>query len=116
MLIDCGQCEFRKVACGDCLVTVLPDNGSRSVQGSTDQKREKDVSNSKDGAAKANIAPARPRRDGAASGRDLPGGGPRRQALGALELRALGALAAADLVPPLRFRPVRKVTREVVAL
>ena len=37
-------------------------------------------------------------------------------ALGALELRALGALAAADLVPPLRFRPVRKVTREVVAL
>jgi hypothetical protein len=23
MLIDCGQCEFRAVACGDCLVTVL---------------------------------------------------------------------------------------------
>ena len=52
-----------------------------SVQGSMDQKRKKDVSNSKDGAAKANIAPARPRRDSAASGGDLPGGGPRRQAL-----------------------------------
>ena len=26
MVIDCSQCEFHPVACGDCLVTVLLEN------------------------------------------------------------------------------------------
>lgn len=67
MLIDCGQCELREMACGDCLVTALPGRGRSSG-----------------GAAAAG-----------------------RWALGAQELRALSVLAAAGLVPPLRFRPVQ---------
>ncbi len=117
MLIDCGQCEFRKVACGDCLVTVLLENGSRGVHGGSGQKRQKDVSNSKGGPVQANNASGRRRAagSGAAAG-DPPDGAARREAFGALELRALGTLAAAGLVPPLRYRPARKVTREIVAL
>ena len=121
MLIDCGQCEFRKVACGDYLVTVLLENGSRGVHGSPGQKRKKDVRNSKGGAVQpnavqANSAAARRRAAGAGAAADLPDGAARREAFGALELRALGTLAAAGLVPPLRYRPARKVTREIVAL
>ena len=116
MLIDCGQCEFRKVACGNCLVTVLLENGSRGVHGSPGQKRKKGVSNSKGDAVQANSASARRRAAGSAAGADLPDGAHRREAFGALELRALSTLAAAGLVPPLRYRPVSKVTREIVAL
>jgi hypothetical protein len=72
MLIDCGRCELREMACGDCLVTALPGRGG-------------------DGGARA----------------------ARRQALGAQELRALSVLAAAGLVPPLRFRPARVTRPEV---
>jgi hypothetical protein len=116
MLIDCGQCEFHKVACGDCLVTVLLDNGSHSVHSRAGLKRKKDVSNAKGGPAQANTASGRRRTAGSGAGRDLPDGAPRVEAFGALELRALGTLAAAGLVPPLRYRPARKVTREIVAL
>ena len=79
MLIDCSQCELRELACGDCLVTALPDRGADSG-----------------GAA-------------AAAG---------RWALGAQELRALSTLAAAGLVPPLRFRPAQAMKPEnvIVAL
>ena len=116
MLIDCRQCEFRKVACGDCLVTVLLENGSRGVHGSPDQKRKKDVSNSKGDPAQPNTSSGRRRTAGSGAGRDLPEGAPLVEAFGALELRALGTLAAAGLVPPLRYRPAGKVTREIVAL
>jgi hypothetical protein len=60
MLLDCGQCELRELACGDCLVTALHQGGGPAA----------------------------------------------RLALGARELQALSALAAAGLVAPLRFRPV----------
>ena len=77
MLIDCGRCELRELACGNCLVTALPGRGEDSG-----------------GAAAAG-----------------------RRALGAQELRALSALAAAGLVPPLRFRPaVTKPGNVIVAL
>jgi hypothetical protein len=77
MLIDCSRCELRELACGDCLVTALPDGGADSG-------------------------------DGEAAG---------RRALGAQELRALSALAAAGLVPPLRFRPAAtKPGNVIVAL
>ena len=66
MVIDCGRCELRERACGECLVTVLADTG--------------------DDGNHTRSAPS--------------------FALGAEELRALGALAAAGMVPPLRFRPV----------
>jgi hypothetical protein len=116
MLIDCGQCEFHKVACGDCLITALLDNGSHSVHSGRGQKRKKDVSNSKGDPAQADTASGRRHAAGPGAGRELPGGAPRIDAFGALELRALGTLAAAGLVPPLRYRPVGKVTREIVAL
>ncbi len=116
MLIDCGQCEFRKIACGDCLVTVLLENGSRGVHGSPAQKRKKDVSNAKGAPVQANSASARRRAAGSAVGGDVPDGAPRREAFGARVLRALNTLAAAGLVPPLRYRPARKVTCEIVAL
>ncbi|HYZ52014.1 MAG TPA: hypothetical protein VE733_00680 [Streptosporangiaceae bacterium] len=74
MLIDCGRCELRELACGDCLVTALPDRGGDSG-----------------GAAAAG-----------------------RRALGAQELRALSVLAAAGLVPPLRFRPAQVTKPETV--
>src|SRR5512142_534140 len=109
MLIDCGQCEFHKVACGDCMVTVLLDNGSHSVHSREGQKRKKDESNSKGGPAQANTASGRRRAAGSGAGRDLPAGAPRIEAFGALELRALGTLATAGLVPPLRYRPAGKV-------
>jgi hypothetical protein len=64
MLIDCGRCELRELACGDCLVTALHEG-------------------------------------------DTPAA---RQALGARELQALSALAAAGLVPPLRYRPAPPAT------
>jgi hypothetical protein len=78
MLIDCSRCELRELACGDCLVTALPDRGADSDSGP-------------------------------------PAG---RRALGAQELRALSTLAAAGLVPPLRFRPaqVTKPENVIVAL
>jgi hypothetical protein len=69
MVIDCGRCELRERACGDCLVTALAGPGQED-------------------------RPGRPER---------PGG---RLALGAQELQALSALAAAGMVSPLRFRPV----------
>ena len=69
MLIDCGRCELRELACGDCLVTALHEG-------------------------------------------DTPAG---RQALGARELQALGALAAAGLVPPLRYRPAPPAGRSTSA-
>jgi len=62
MLIDCGRCELRGAACGDCAVTALLECGQ------------------------------------------APGGD---RALGAREMRALSVLAAAGMVPPLRFRPAR---------
>jgi hypothetical protein len=78
MLIDCSRCELRELACGDCLVTALPDRGAESG-----------------GAAAAG-----------------------RWALGAQEMRALSTLAAAGLVPPLRFRPAQAMKPEnvIVAL
>lgn len=69
MVIDCGRCELRERACGECLVTVLAGHGEAGHQGSS-------------------------------------AGPVSSLALGAQELRALGALAAAGMVPPLRFRPV----------
>jgi hypothetical protein len=80
MVIDCAQCEFRRVACGDCLVTVLMENGA---DGKARNRHGKDN-----------------RRSGA-------GVGPGRRALGAQDLRALSALAAAGMVPPLRYRPAQ---------
>jgi hypothetical protein len=79
MLIDCGRCELREMACSDCLVTALPDGG-RNNRGSNSG-----------GAAAAG-----------------------RRALGAQELRALSVLAAAGLVPPLRFRPAQVTKPETV--
>jgi hypothetical protein len=76
MLIDCSRCELRELACGDCLVTALPDRGAESG-----------------GAAAAG-----------------------RWALGAQEMRALSTLAAAGLVPPLRFRPAQVMEPEAVII
>jgi hypothetical protein len=95
---------------------MLLDNGSHSVHSRAGLKRKKDVSNAKGGPAQANTASGRRRTADSGTGRDLPDGAPRVEAFGALELRALGTLAAAGLVPPLRYRPARKVTREIVAL
>jgi hypothetical protein len=68
MVINCSQCEFRPVACGNCLVTVLAED-----------KETMDT-------------------------QDVTGV---NHALGAQELRALGVLATAGLVPPLRYRPAQ---------
>lgn len=91
MVIDCAQCEFRAVACGNCLVTVLAENGVRE---NARNGRETD-----NGDIRAGI-------------------GTGHHGLGAQELRALGALAAAGLVPPLRFRPaqVSELEAAIVAL
>jgi NAD(P)H-hydrate repair Nnr-like enzyme with NAD(P)H-hydrate dehydratase domain len=91
MVIDCAQCEFRLVACGDCLVTVVV----KSDENRTIQKVMK----------KGNRGLGDP------VGAD-------RHALGAPELRALSALAAAGLVSPLRYKPaqVNEPERAIVAL
>jgi hypothetical protein len=78
MVIDCARCQFRPVACGECLVTVLLENESSN---NSRKDREMDT------------------RDVTAETR------PGRHALGAQELRALNVLAAAGMVPPLRYRP-----------
>ena len=67
MVINCSQCEFRPVACCDCLVTVLSDKETMDMQGVNGTNH----------------------------------------ALGAQELRALGVLASAGLVPALRYRPAQ---------
>jgi hypothetical protein len=118
MLIDCGQCAFREVACGDCLITSLAGKESVSVPA----KRQKNISRNKqvsNGRAAHSAAPAAAARHRVVLG---PGAGspsvadPDQHALGAVELRALGALAAAGLIPPLRFRPAEMPTRVILAL
>jgi len=80
MVIDCAQCQFRTVACGDCLVTILSKNdGKRTISNAT-EKGNRDIDT-------------------------VAGTG--RHALGAQELRALGVLARAGLVAPLRYRPAQ---------
>ena len=78
MIIDCGTCAVRDLACGDCVVSVLlgpPGAGSAS----------------------GDPVPV-PVRSGAALG-----GGPVE--LDGPELAALQALAGSGLVPPLRLVP-----------
>lgn len=91
MVINCAQCAFRVVACGDCLVTVLVNYDEMKTLQDAIKKGNQDI-------------------DVAA--------GTGRQALGAPELRALGVLAAAGLVSPLRYRPaqVNELADAIVAL
>jgi hypothetical protein len=91
MVIDCAQCEFRTVACGDCLVTVALNN---------DEKRTILKIMKKGNQGHGDSA------------------GPGRHALGAQELRALSVLATAGMVPPLRYKPaqVSELERQIVAL
>jgi hypothetical protein len=91
MVIDCAQCEFRAVACGDCLVTVLVNYDEKKTIRNIIKKGNQDI----DVAARTDV-----------------------RALGARELRALGVLAAAGLVSPLRYRPtqVSRLAGAIVAL
>lgn len=41
MVIDCGRCELRELACGDCLVTVLAEPGSDGRQGREDSRQSR---------------------------------------------------------------------------
>jgi hypothetical protein len=118
MLIDCGQCEFRAVACGDCLVTVLVERGPGFTGAGRESGggRNKDVSNGGTRRKKDDIAVGSRRVGGAPVRANPPESVPGRHAFGAPELRGLGALAAAGLVPPLRYRPVNKAAPAIVAL
>ena len=118
MLIDCGQSEFRAVACGDCLVTVLAERGPGFMGAGREsgRGRNKDVSNGDTGRKKVDITVSSRRVGGAPVRANPPEGVPGRHAFGALELRGLGALAAAGLVPPLRDRPVSKAPRVILVL
>ena len=117
MLIDCAQCEFRAVACGDCLVTALVESGaSPTGERKSEYGRNKDVSNGIARRKRGDIAAGSHRGAGATDRADRPGGLASYYAFGALELRGLSALATAGLVPPLRFRSINKATREIVAL
>jgi hypothetical protein len=117
MLIDCGQCEFRAVACGDCLVTALVENGANPTgERKSERGRNKDVSNGDVRRKRGDIAAIPRRVAGAMDHAYGPGGRPGRHAFGALELRGLSTLASAGLVPPLRYRSANKATREIVAL
>ena len=91
MVIDCTQCEFRMVACGDCLVTILSKNDEKQTISNVIEKGNRDIDTV------------------AGTGRRAPG---------AQELRALGILAKAGLVPPLRYRPAQVSALEsaIVAL
>ena len=91
MVIDCAQCEFRAVACGDCLVTVLVNYDEKKTIQNIIKKGHQGI--------------------------DVAAGTGRR-ALGAQELRALGVLAAAGLVSPLRYRSaqVNELADPIVAL
>ena len=118
MLIDCGQCAFREVACGDCLITSLAGNESAGVPAERQKNisRNREVSN---GRAAHSAAPEAAVRHRAVLGPGAGGpsaGRPDQHALGAVELRALGTLAAAGLIPPLRFRPAEMPAREILAL
>jgi hypothetical protein len=111
MLIDCRQCEFRTVACGDCLVTVLVENGaSPTGERKSERGRNKDVSNGDVRPKRGDIAAIPRRVAGAMDHADGPEGRSSRHAFGALELRGLSALASAGLVPPLRYRSANKTT------
>ncbi len=118
MLIDCGQCAFREVACGDCLITSLAGKESVSVPA----KRQKNISRNKqvsNGRSAHSAAPAAAARHRVVLGPDAGSpsvADPDQHALGAVELRALGALAAAGLIPPLRFRPAEMAARVILAL
>ena len=91
MVIDCAQCEFQAVACGDCLVTVLVNYDENKTIQNISEKGNRGI--------------------------DVAAGMGRR-ALGAQELRALSVLAAAGLVSPLRYRPsqVNELAETTVAL
>ena len=117
MLIDCGQCEFRAVACGDCLVTALVENEPGAAAAwKSEPGRNKDVSNSGARRKGADITVGHHPGPRAADRARQSGDAPVRHAFGALELRGLSALAAGGLVPPLRYRPVNKPARVIVAL
>lgn len=81
MIIDCGECAVRGNACADCVVTFLtvPVRPAEPV------------------AAGGAVA-------GSAVARDAPW--PERVDLDAAEQGAVGVLADAGLVPPLRLRRV----------
>ena len=80
MIIDCGTCAVRDLACGDCVVSVLL--GPPGVGSASDDPAPVPV----------------PVRSGVALG-----GGPVE--LDGPELAALQALAGSGLVPPLRLVP-----------
>jgi hypothetical protein len=118
MLIDCGQCAFREVACGDCLITSLARNESAGVPAERQESssRNKDVSNGRAAHSAAPGAAARHRAVLGPGAGSPPAADPDLHALGAVELRALGTLAAAGLIPPLRFRPAEMPARVIVAI
>ena len=91
MVIDCAQCQFRMVACGDCLVTVVVNSDENRTIKKVRKKGNRGL--------------------GDPTGAD-------RRALGAAELAALSALAAAGLVSPLRYKQaqVNEPERAIVAL
>lgn len=91
MVIDCAQCQFRMVACGDCLVTVVVNSDENRTIEKVKKKGNRGL--------------------GDPIGAD-------RHALGAAELAALSALAAAGLVSPLRYKQaqVNEPERAIVAL
>lgn len=77
MIIDCGECAVRGIACADCVVTFLT----------------------------VPVRPAEPAAAGGAAGSaDVAPAG--RVELDAAEQGAIGVLAESGLVPPLRLRRV----------
>ena len=98
MIIDCGRCTVRGVACESCAVTFV--TGTRPAPGpdgpGTRPPRP----------ASAPVPPRKSRGATTTTGKTASAASPEPVIeLDAAEIRALAALANAGLIPPLRYAP-----------
>jgi hypothetical protein len=97
MIIDCGRCTVRSVACESCAVTFITEVAPARAPAAP-SARPMPAS-----------APAPPRRSrGTTTTTGKPTSAASREPvieLDAAEMRALAALANAGLIPPLRYAP-----------
>lgn len=94
MIIDCGRCTVRGVACESCAVTFVI--GTRPAPGPAGPARP----------ASAPVPPRKSRGATTTTGKTASAASHEPVIeLDAAEIRALAALANAGLIPPLRYAP-----------
>ena len=103
MIIDCGRCTVRGIACENCAVTSITGAVTSVTEAAPARAPAAGTAGSAPGAT---VPPRKSRRATTTSGKPASATscGPVIE-LDAAEMRALAALASAGLIPPLRYAP-----------